>query len=65
MKLLQQLLEISKETKDRYVKRAASEHSMASMAKRNADKKDKPYWDRMERNRRKGISRALKDKGDE
>jgi len=52
--------EISQDSKDRYVKKASSEHQMAQTGARNAHDHEKPYWERKARNRKKGISRALK-----
>lgn len=56
-----QLDEISQDIKDRYVRRASSEHGMANFAKRSTSGKEQEYWAHMEKKRKKGISRALKD----
>lgn len=61
------LQEISKETAEKYVKRASGEHTMANMARRSLEGqpstdggKALEYWKRQEKNRKQGISRAFK-----
>lgn len=58
------LSELSKQTLTRYIKRASSEHDMANFAKRQTEnvpgkEKEAKYWARKEKNRKKGISRAI------
>lgn len=55
------LLEISKDLRDRYVDRAASAHGGYNMARRNTQGTDQEHWARKERNTKQGISRALSD----
>lgn len=52
--------EISKKSKDSYVSKAVDDHGHANMARRHShEPKEKEYWSRREKNRKKGISRAL------
>jgi len=53
------LQETSKEKAQRYINRAVPDHDMANFAKRQTSGTEQKYWARLERNRKKGISRAV------
>jgi hypothetical protein len=53
------LQETSKEKAQRYINRAVPDHDMANFAKRQTSGDEQKYWARLERNRKKGISRAV------
>jgi len=53
------ICEISQSTKDRYLRRATGDATMANFAKRSTSGKEQEYWARKEKNRKKGIARAL------
>ena len=55
--------ELSKELKDRYLRRAIPDHGMANLARRQTKEGTKAhqYWKKKEQDRKKGISRAMKE----
>jgi hypothetical protein len=57
-----QLNEISKGLRDKYVAKATAAHGHYNMARRNTTGADQEYFARKEKNTQKGISRALDDK---
>jgi hypothetical protein len=60
---VEQIDEISKDTKDLYIKRSSGEHRMANVATRSLTPgtKQHDYWKRKEQNRKKGLERAFKE----
>ncbi len=57
----QDITEISKNLRDKYVNRSTGEHGHYNMARRNTQGAEQEYFSRKEKNRSKGISRALSD----
>ena len=64
-KKLKRLNEISQSTKDRYIKRASTDATLANVAKRSSTGKTHDYWARKEKNRKQGLNRAFKEGLDE